>query len=123
MEKLDNLLRAMVEYSDAVGQTPINHMGNDCEEAEALREELSEVSVPANAEGIVEVFGSAMAHFMGLELYARNSSGEDTTDLIATKFKEAVIVGMIMGSEMGFQQAWDGLDVGECSLELISEEE
>lgn len=128
MTPLEKLLRAVANYAEEVGQTPINHIESDSEATEALRNALHEVmssegSRPAgfgeNTEFAADLVGNVFAHFMGLELYTRNRSGEDTTDLIATKFKEAVVLGIMLGYELGTRQTWDGLDVGECMLELI----
>lgn len=129
MTILEDVLHAIDEYLAMVRQTPTKDISVRSEATQGLRRAIREVRedtdrpdypVVLKSEGLQDVgkmMGEALAHLMMLEARAEEGSEDDPIGFIADKFEAAVVVGMLLGYDLGSNDMWDGLD--RDGLQLI----
>jgi len=122
MTTLEDVLRSIDEYLEMVRQTPTSDIEISSEAAQGLRNAIREVRedtdrpdypvVLKNEElqDAGKMIGEAFAHLMMLEARSEEGAEEDPVGFIADKFEAAVVVGMLLGYDLGSNEMWDGLD-------------
>jgi len=128
MTILEDVLRSIDEYLEMVRQTPTSDIEISSEAAQGLRNAIREVRedtdrpdypvVLKNEElqDAGKMIGEAFAHLMMLEARSEEEAEEDPVGFIADKFEAAVVVGMLLGYDLGSNEMWDGLDIEGLQL-------
>lgn len=128
MTTLEDVLRSIDEYLEMVRQTPTSDIEISSEAAQGLRNAIREVRedtdrpdypvVLKNEElqDAGKMIGEAFAHLMMLEARSEEEAEEDPVGFIADKFEAAVVVGMLLGYDLGSNEMWDGLDIEGLQL-------